>query len=249
MADVTSLVLPPELKPSDGRFGCGPSKVRPEALAALAGVGRVGARHLAPAGPGEDAGPPGPRGPGHAVLAAGRLPGDPGQRRHHRVLGRRRARPGPGAGPAPDVRRVLRQVRHRHPQGAVPGRPAGHRGRPRRRARPGRGRRRRRLRLGAQRDLHRGGRPGAPAGRCDRRPAGADRRHLRRRRAAGRHRPGRRLLLRPAEGLRLRRRAVDRAGLPGRAGPDRRDRRDRTGGSRSSCRSRPRWTTPARTRR
>lgn len=39
MADVTSLVLPPEMLPADGRFGCGPSKVRPEALAALAGSG------------------------------------------------------------------------------------------------------------------------------------------------------------------------------------------------------------------
>ena len=39
MADVSSLVLPPELLPGDGRFGCGPSKVRPEALAALAGSG------------------------------------------------------------------------------------------------------------------------------------------------------------------------------------------------------------------
>jgi phosphoserine aminotransferase len=29
--------IPAELKPADGRFGCGPSKVRPEALAALAG--------------------------------------------------------------------------------------------------------------------------------------------------------------------------------------------------------------------
>jgi phosphoserine aminotransferase len=29
--------IPTELKPADGRFGCGPSKVRPEALAALAG--------------------------------------------------------------------------------------------------------------------------------------------------------------------------------------------------------------------
>jgi phosphoserine aminotransferase len=39
MADPTSLVLPDNLKPSDGRFGCGPSKVRPEAMAALAGSG------------------------------------------------------------------------------------------------------------------------------------------------------------------------------------------------------------------
>jgi phosphoserine aminotransferase len=35
----TPLVIADELKPRDGRFGCGPSKVRPEALAALAGDG------------------------------------------------------------------------------------------------------------------------------------------------------------------------------------------------------------------
>jgi phosphoserine aminotransferase len=35
----TQLVLPDEMKPGDGRFGCGPSKVRPEALAALASDG------------------------------------------------------------------------------------------------------------------------------------------------------------------------------------------------------------------
>ena len=32
----TSVQIPVDLKPADGRFGCGPSKVRPEALAALA---------------------------------------------------------------------------------------------------------------------------------------------------------------------------------------------------------------------
>ena len=32
----TPLLIPAELKPADGRFGCGPSKVRPEALARLA---------------------------------------------------------------------------------------------------------------------------------------------------------------------------------------------------------------------
>ncbi|MDT4948266.1 MAG: phosphoserine aminotransferase, partial [Pseudonocardiales bacterium] len=31
-----ALTIPEELKPVDGRFGCGPSKVRPEALARLA---------------------------------------------------------------------------------------------------------------------------------------------------------------------------------------------------------------------
>jgi phosphoserine aminotransferase len=33
------LTIPTELKPADGRFGCGPSKVRPQALAHLAGEG------------------------------------------------------------------------------------------------------------------------------------------------------------------------------------------------------------------
>ena len=36
MADIT---IPTDLLPSDGRFGCGPSKVRPEAVAALAAEG------------------------------------------------------------------------------------------------------------------------------------------------------------------------------------------------------------------
>jgi phosphoserine aminotransferase len=33
------IIIPEELKPVDGRFGCGPSRVRPEALARLAGDG------------------------------------------------------------------------------------------------------------------------------------------------------------------------------------------------------------------
>ncbi|GAB3283182.1 phosphoserine transaminase [Parasphingorhabdus pacifica] len=37
--DPTTLKLPSELLPSDGRFGCGPSKVRPEQLARLAETG------------------------------------------------------------------------------------------------------------------------------------------------------------------------------------------------------------------
>jgi phosphoserine aminotransferase len=36
MAPETTVQIPTEIKPADGRFGCGPSKVRPEALAALA---------------------------------------------------------------------------------------------------------------------------------------------------------------------------------------------------------------------
>jgi phosphoserine aminotransferase len=39
MADPASIVIPADLKPSDGRFGCGPSKVRLEALDALASTG------------------------------------------------------------------------------------------------------------------------------------------------------------------------------------------------------------------
>ncbi|MGQ0625038.1 MAG: phosphoserine transaminase [Sporichthyaceae bacterium] len=36
---MTEIQIPADLKPADGRFGCGPSKVRPEAIAALAAVG------------------------------------------------------------------------------------------------------------------------------------------------------------------------------------------------------------------
>jgi len=36
---VSEIQIPAELKPADGRFGCGPSKVRPEAVAALAAQG------------------------------------------------------------------------------------------------------------------------------------------------------------------------------------------------------------------
>ena len=39
VTEQTPLVIPDELRPRDGRFGCGPSKVRPEALARLAGEG------------------------------------------------------------------------------------------------------------------------------------------------------------------------------------------------------------------
>jgi len=33
------IIIPSGIKPVDGRFGCGPSKIRPEALAALANSG------------------------------------------------------------------------------------------------------------------------------------------------------------------------------------------------------------------
>src|SRR5919106_1653973 len=42
----TMVEIPPDLKPADGRFGCGPSKVRPEALARLAEQNdRMGTSH------------------------------------------------------------------------------------------------------------------------------------------------------------------------------------------------------------
>ena len=39
MSSIATLEIPQDLKPADGRFGCGPSKVRPEALASLASEG------------------------------------------------------------------------------------------------------------------------------------------------------------------------------------------------------------------
>ena len=45
--DPSKIVIPPELRPADGRFGSGPSKVRPEAVAALhdTGAGLLGTSH------------------------------------------------------------------------------------------------------------------------------------------------------------------------------------------------------------
>jgi phosphoserine aminotransferase len=49
------LIIPADLRPADGRFGCGPSKVRPEAVARLADVadGLLGTSHRKPAVKGE----------------------------------------------------------------------------------------------------------------------------------------------------------------------------------------------------
>ena len=107
---------------------------------------------------------------------------------------------------------------------AVPRRPDRPQGRAGQRAGAGRRGRRRRVRHPAQRDLDR------------RRGAGPPGRRRRRGRAAAASTPppaagglevdlarDRRLLLRPAEVLRLRRRPLDRADVAGRAGPGRRD--------------------------
>jgi phosphoserine aminotransferase len=42
---VTRIVIPGQLKPADGRFGCGPTKVRPEQVAALASARELGTSH------------------------------------------------------------------------------------------------------------------------------------------------------------------------------------------------------------
>jgi phosphoserine aminotransferase len=50
VADIPTSSIPAALKPGDGRFGCGPSKVRPEAVGALAatGTGYLGTSHRQP---------------------------------------------------------------------------------------------------------------------------------------------------------------------------------------------------------
>ncbi|TXI42722.1 MAG: aminotransferase class V-fold PLP-dependent enzyme, partial [Mycobacterium sp.] len=47
MADPAQLTIPADLRPADGRFGCGPSKVRPEQLTALSttAAGLFGTSH------------------------------------------------------------------------------------------------------------------------------------------------------------------------------------------------------------
>jgi phosphoserine aminotransferase len=46
---MAELIIPADIKPADGRFGCGPSKVRPEQLAALAAAGHLfGTSHRQP---------------------------------------------------------------------------------------------------------------------------------------------------------------------------------------------------------
>ena len=50
MTATPKIVIPSELKPSDGRFGCGPSKVRPQSIEAFstAGAKLMGTSHRQP---------------------------------------------------------------------------------------------------------------------------------------------------------------------------------------------------------
>ena len=154
------------------------------------------------------------------------------QRRHDGVLGRRHVRARRAAQRAPRVRRVLVEVRRGVRRRAAPRRP-GRRQQPTPATTP----------------------TPSPTPTVDvyalthnetstgvamdlRRPAGARRRARRRRRHVGRRRPavgpgrGRRLLLRPAEVLRRRRRAVGRGLLAGRRRAHRAHRRRPTAGGR-----------------
>ena len=135
------------LRPRDGRFGSGPSKVPHEAVAALADAapGFLGTSHR------KD----GVRsvvrrirdGPRRPVLAPRRLRSADRQRRLDAVLGRRRVRPHRAAQHAPRDRRVLLEVRRGHAGGAAPRRSAGVRDRARPTAGVPRSRRRRRVRV------------------------------------------------------------------------------------------------------
>ena len=161
-----------------------------------------------------------------ALLAARRLRGRARQRRHDRVLGRRGGLPHPRALAPPHLRRVLVQVREGHGRRARTWPTRSSTAPIRRRARPARRRGRRRDLLGPQRDLDRRHGPGRAPRRRGRR-AGPDRRHLGRRGPAARPGPGRRLLLRAAEGPRVRGRHLARAPEPRRDRAHRRARRRR----------------------
>ena len=226
MATTDSIVsLPSDLKPGDGRFGCGPSKVRPEALASLAEQSHLmGTSHRQ--APVRDVVRRVREGLDELLQPPRRLRGRARQRRDDGVLGVGLRLAGARALAPPHLRRVLAEVRQGDRRGALPRRPDPDRGAARRRARPARRARRRPDRLGPQRDLDRRDGPGRAPRRRGRR-ADRDRRHLGRRRAAARRLPGRRLLLRPAEGLRLRRRALACGAQPRGDRPDRGARRRR----------------------
>ncbi|HYN33076.1 MAG TPA: phosphoserine transaminase, partial [Ilumatobacteraceae bacterium] len=50
-SDPTTIVIPADLLPDDGRFGCGPSKIRPEQIDALVAAQNtvLGTSHRQPA--------------------------------------------------------------------------------------------------------------------------------------------------------------------------------------------------------
>ena len=207
--------IPADHKPADGRFGCGPSKVRPEQLAHARRRGRGPDGHLAPPGAGQ-ATSSAACAPASRELFA--LPDG-----YEVVLGNGGTTAFWDAAAVGLVReRALHltfgefspEVRHGHEGRAVPRRtrsssPPSPATRPSRPATPS---------ADAVAWAHNEtstGVDGAGAAARRRRRAGPHRRHVGRRRPAGRRRAGRRLLLRAAEVLRRRRRAVAGAAEPG----------------------------------
>ena len=199
IGSVTDLVIPDHLKPADGRFGAGPSKIPAGALDALAATGTslMGTSHR--------------QAPVRNLVGRVReglatlfdLPegyevvlGNGGatafwdiatfglirEKSQHLTFGEFSSKFAKAAADAPFLAdpTVIKSEPGSLPDAA------------------GRGGRRR-LRLGAQRDLDRGDGAGRTRAGCRRRLARAHRRHVRRRRPPGRPAPGRRLLLRPAE--------------------------------------------------
>ena len=239
MADTsTALQIPTELKPADGRFGSGPSRIRPEQLENLASTGAslLGTSHR--------------QKPVKQLVGRVRaglrelfeLPGD-----YEVVLGNGGTTAFWDAATCCLVRERALHLSYGEFSSkfaactracAVPSRADCDRGGGRRRAgaglRPVRGR----DRVGAQRDLDRSDGSGPPTGRGGG-VTRAGRRDVGGRGAAGRSHRVRRLLLRAAEGAVLGGRVVAGADEPGGAdarGRDRRRRRRRVAGSRSSCR-------------
>ena len=108
---IPDITIPADLLPADGRFGCGPSKVRPEAVDALAEAAPdyLGTSHRQATV--QFMVERAAQRAGRAVRPARRLRGPARQRRHDRVLGRRHLRAHRPAQPAPELRRVLVEVR------------------------------------------------------------------------------------------------------------------------------------------
>ena len=209
MADTVR--IPDEIKPADGRFGCGPGKVRPEAVRALADVATtyLGTSHRQKTvrdqvarlrrGLAELLGAP----DGYEVILSNggttafwdaATFGLIRDRAQFATFGEFGAKFAKAAKDAPFL-----------------GEPTVRKAEPGTAATPGRRGRRRRVRHPAQRDIDRRHRAGAAGRRRRRGRAPAHRRHVGRRRGRGRPEPDRRLLLRAAEGARLRRWSLARA--------------------------------------
>ena len=114
---------PPRAAPGRRPLRVGPVEGAPRGRARARRRRRHLARHQPPPARRAHGGRQHPRRARRPVRPARRLRGAARQRREHRVLGRRRVRPGRAARRAPRVRRVLRPSSPRSPRRAVPRRP------------------------------------------------------------------------------------------------------------------------------